>query len=209
MAPRIGVLAYGSLISEPGEELAALATERRGGIRTPFRVEFARKSSGRDGAPTLVPVDRGGAHVEATILVLGDGVSLEAARDMVYRRETGRVGNQDVRYRPDSSKPNQVYVEVLPNFAGLDWVLFTRIAANISDPTPKALAELAVASAKEAAGASRRDGISYLHEAIANGIRTPLSDAYRREVLSLTDAVALEDAWDKVSTPAPEPERNS
>jgi hypothetical protein len=55
--PRIGILAFGSLIGNPGDEIAALeiAAERRHGVLTPFPVEFARSSTKRGGAPTLVP----------------------------------------------------------------------------------------------------------------------------------------------------------
>jgi len=53
----IGILAYGSLIEEPGKEIEPLIRERRKGIKTPFSIEFARSSSTRDGAPTLVPVE--------------------------------------------------------------------------------------------------------------------------------------------------------
>lgn len=56
----IGILAFGSIINEPGEELAAAVT-RRIEVETPVAVEFARSSRTRDGAPTLVPVNRGAA----------------------------------------------------------------------------------------------------------------------------------------------------
>jgi len=112
---RIGVLAYGSLVEDAGAELEEATAERRSGVRTPFRVEFARHSSGRDGAPTLVPVTQGGAYVEAAIIVLKPGMSLDQAQDMVYRREIDRVGQAN-RYKPDPEKANQVYVEVLPNW---------------------------------------------------------------------------------------------
>ena len=66
----IGILAYGSLGDDPGAEIGSLVAERIGGVRTPFRVEFARQSRTRGGAPTLVPVSEGGASVEAKVLVL-------------------------------------------------------------------------------------------------------------------------------------------
>ena len=56
----IGVLAYGSLITDPGSELVAITLAVTKDVLTPFSVEFARKSRKRCGAPTLVPVDHGG-----------------------------------------------------------------------------------------------------------------------------------------------------
>ena len=55
---KIAILAYGSLIDEPGEELENCIVNRLGPILTPFKVEYARSSRTRGGAPTLVPVDR-------------------------------------------------------------------------------------------------------------------------------------------------------
>jgi hypothetical protein len=52
---KIGILAYGSLIDNAGEEIAPLIVERIECF-TPFKIEFARLSSTRSNAPTLVPV---------------------------------------------------------------------------------------------------------------------------------------------------------
>lgn len=195
MAGHIGVLAYGSLIDNPGEELAQAESERRSGLRTPFRVEFARSSRGRGGAPTLVPVTVGGDHVEATVIMLRSGISLADARDIVYRREIDKVGELSYRYHPDPKKKEQVYVESLQSFADTEWVLYTRIEANIQGASPDELADLAIASAAGPAGVERRDGISYLRSALANGVRTPLSGAYRDAILKATKSKSLEDAW--------------
>lgn len=58
---RIAILAYGSLIEDPGKELQPLISERIEDVETPFSIEFARSSRSRDGGPTLVPVEVGGA----------------------------------------------------------------------------------------------------------------------------------------------------
>lgn len=92
----IGVLAYGSLITNPGPELQAVTVGRIDNVLTPFRVEFARSSTGRSGAPTLVPVDEGGAYVRAVILEVN--VSTDEAADIVYRREINKAGSGK-RYR--------------------------------------------------------------------------------------------------------------
>ena len=65
--PSVGILAYGSLIEDRGPEIAAAKARIEPGVRTPFKVEFARTSSTRGGAPTLVPVSIGGEHVLAGI----------------------------------------------------------------------------------------------------------------------------------------------
>ena len=38
----IGILAYGSLIEDPGTEIKPIIRERKEGITTPFSIEFAR-----------------------------------------------------------------------------------------------------------------------------------------------------------------------
>src|SRR5262249_52648561 len=50
----IGILAYGSLINDPGVEIEPLIVERIS-TRTPFPVEYARLSKSRGGGPTVVP----------------------------------------------------------------------------------------------------------------------------------------------------------
>jgi hypothetical protein len=83
----IGILAFGSLIQDPGPELEARIVMR---IKTPtpFPVEYARISGNtRGGAPTLVPHDSG-SPVSAEIFVLDDAVSVDEARNMLWRLET-------------------------------------------------------------------------------------------------------------------------
>jgi hypothetical protein len=141
----IGVLAYGSLISNPGPELQAVTVGRKGNVLTPFRVEFARSSTGQGGAPTLVPVDEGGAHVRAVILELS--VSADEAADIVYRREINEVGSGK-RYREHpSDRKGVVRIDSYQGLEGFDLVLSTRLDANIDPLTADVLAELAIASA--------------------------------------------------------------
>ena len=60
---KIGIFGFGSLIADPGEELAN-ATVSRLEAETPFAIEYAHSSTHtRSGAPTLVPVKSGGAKV--------------------------------------------------------------------------------------------------------------------------------------------------
>lgn len=83
----IGILAYGSLIGNPGKDIEPLIRERRVKVETPFCVEFAHKSRKRSDAPTVIPVENGGCRVLATILVLDAGISLEKAEDLLWRRD--------------------------------------------------------------------------------------------------------------------------
>lgn len=195
MSLNVGVLAYGSLINDPGEEIDQVVVDRVHPVETPFPVEFAHRSRGRDGAPTLVPVEDGGAPVQATLLVLSTDVSLEDAKDMLYRRETDSVGDENKTYPPPPSATNPVIVEVINDFEELDHVLYTRISADISDRTPENLANLAIESAVGDAGAEQRDGITYLREAIDADIETPLSEKYRQEILGRTETSDLNEAW--------------
>lgn len=194
----IGVLAYGSLISNPGEELAAVIRGRVPGVKTPFTVEFSRTSRVRDGAPTLVPVLHGGGHVCGVLLVLDERTREEAARDMLYRRERNRVGTGDTYAEMDAADPDAAVVNRLTGFGGLDVVLHAALRPNIEDPTPARLAELALESVRAPAGLLRRDGINYLLRAKEDGICTPLMPDYEREILRRTGTRALEEAWRRV-----------
>ena len=49
----VGILAYGSLIDEPGEEIDSATLAVNGPVLTPFKVEFARKSTTRASAPSF------------------------------------------------------------------------------------------------------------------------------------------------------------
>ena len=184
---RIGILAYGSLIDDPGEALSPLIVDVVRGVQTPFKVEFARKSRTRGDAPTLIPVRDGGDYVQAAILVVN--ASLESAKDMIWRRET-RSDDITKKYAvPDAGRPNAVRVEQLDGFAGMDAVLYTSIGANIDPLTAENLADLAITSVAKAA--PEKDGISYLIAAKRNGIVTALSAEYEARILSRAQAADL------------------
>jgi hypothetical protein len=196
----LGILAYGSLIDDPGDEIATLTVEiLQDGIITPFPVEFARSSRTRAGAPTLVPVTFGGTFIPARIFVLHERISEQEAGHMLWRRETRRNG-QD-QNSPTFSNPNseEVSIRKLTGFHGVNTVLYTRAVANISPLTPKRLAELALNSARRTEIAGKgRDGISYLMAVLRNGIRTELSGAYEEEVLRQAGATTLAEALNHI-----------
>lgn len=179
---RIGILAFGSLLNDLGSELDPLVEQRIENVLTPFNVEFARKSITRDGAPTLAPVDNGGAAVTGAVFRLKPGVSLEEARNMLWRRETGRIGS-GASYAYEMS--DGVEICSAENLAGVGTVLYAWPSANL-DVGPKKLAELAIASARAEAGDSLRDGINYLMNLKEAGIKTPLMDEYEKAILEAT-----------------------
>ncbi len=143
MASSIGILAYGSLIGNLGSEIGSKIVEVID-CHTPFDVEFARKSSSRSNAPTLVRFDKG-SYVSGKVLVVDLG--LQEAYDCLYRRETNRVGCKSKTYDHDSKMKGAVKIEILHEFEGIDSVLYADLPENIKDLTAEKLAHLAITSA--------------------------------------------------------------
>ena len=191
----IGILAYGSLIDDPGVEIEPLIISRIRDVDTPFSIEFARSSSTRDGAPTVIPVHDGGSPVKAQILVLSKELELEQAEDLLWRRET-RNEETDKHYsRPVSQSPNRMLVDKIEHWHDLEYVIYTQLGSNIVDLSAEKLADLAIQSAKGCAGNNFKDGISYLISIKKQGIVTSLSSDYEQEILKKTKSVSLEDAY--------------
>jgi hypothetical protein len=88
-----------------------------------------------------------------------------------------------------------VLVKTLTDFGGVGTVLHTDIAANIAPHTAEKLADLAIASAR--VQGDGRDGITYLKDALANGIETPLSAAYAAAIMRRLNASDLDEALTK------------
>ena len=196
--PRIAIIAFGSLIEDPGDEICPLLTDRINGVRTPFSIEFARTSSTRDGAPTLIPVDLGGSTVNAVLLVLDSAVGVGDAKSLLWRRETRRESSGERYARPTNPGPNHVLIECIPDFPGFEMALYTKIDANIAEPNADYLSDLAICSARAKAGADGKDGISYLASVIRQGITTPLLPAYRAAILRKTEARDLNEAHSRI-----------
>ena len=188
MASSVGILAYGSLIGDPGSEIGSKIVEVID-CCTPFKVEFARKSSGRSNAPTLVRFNKGGCVCGKVLVV---DLDLQEAYDCLYRREINCVGCKSKIYNHDSKKGDAVKIGILHEFKGIDSVIYANLPANIKDLTAGNLAHLAITSAKKRCDG--RDGISYLINAKCAGIKTPLSDEYEAEILKLTKTTSLCDA---------------
>lgn len=103
---KVGILAYGSLITDPGPEIGP-QIRMRIKLQTPFPVEYGRLSQKRGGAPTLVPHPHG-APVSGEILVLDDSVSIDEACHMLWRRERRRTGSGEQYV--EGSSPNRTHV---------------------------------------------------------------------------------------------------
>jgi len=84
----VGILAFGSLIDDPGPEIEAAIIGRKLNVRTPFGVEYARSSVTRRGAPTPVPLPKGGTPVTAQILLVN--FSEREAKESLWRREINK-----------------------------------------------------------------------------------------------------------------------
>jgi rhodanese-related sulfurtransferase len=171
---RIGILAYGSLLHAPGPELEALIVARSA-RRTPFGVEYGRRSRRWNGGPVLVPHPDGGP-VDGAVLILAPGVTLGEAADALARREGCRPGG---------------IVEAPLGDPGLI-ALSASLPRNLtpSAMTPDALADAALASV----GEHPRNGIAYLRGALRAGIVTPRTREYARAVLARAGARTLEEA---------------
>src|SRR5262245_40196043 len=195
---RIGILAFGSLIGNPGNEIAALeiAAERKRGMLTPFPVEFARSSTKRGGAPTLVPYPNGG-RVNAEVIVVE--ATEQLAKDALWRRETDNLDSKCGYREPTNPSTNTLVIKSFENFEGLPLVLAAFFAANIEHPTPTRLANLAIQSARDRTVRLGRDGISYLIEVKRYGIVTPSSPNYEREILRITGTATLVEARAKLT----------
>jgi hypothetical protein len=192
---KIGILAFGSLIKDPGAELLPKIGMRIT-TQTPFPVEYGRLSGKtRGGAPTLVPHESG-APVSAEILVLDDDVSSEEARNMLWRRERRQEGTGETYSR--GTGDNCVVVEEFHDDPCVATVLYTDFnpSGKIPHPTVADLAKKAIASV--AAAPAGMDGITYLMNAIRSGIETPLTADYKAEILKQTVTLTLDDALKEV-----------
>ena len=188
----LGVMVYGSFMGDPGNELLQSIVKRIPVI-TPFKVEYARKSKNRSDAPVLVPVNKGGAAVNAEILILKPDISLDKAYDMLYRRAINFVDEDSIQYKDKDKHENSgLTINKLTQVNQIETVLYTSFAPNIqnilNDQTSliekgKILAYFAIESVNMNTFCSKRDGIRCLIEDIANGVRTPLTQPYENEIL--------------------------
>jgi len=193
MTQEIGILAFGSLIGDPGPEIAQATVRKIPDVVTPFGVEFARRSDvTRAGAPTVVPVLTGGSPVKAQLIVLN--ITEQEAKDRLWRRETRRTEGK-YTHRPKPG-PNTLIIDAYPRVGGVSVALAARLPANIEPLTPEELARLAIESAHKLTNGL--DGISYLINVKREGIVTPLMPMYEAEILRRSGARNLEEALAKI-----------
>ena len=193
---KIGILAYGSLIDDPGIELEPLIKQRIRNVLTPFKVEFARKSKKRGYGPTLIPVEDGGTYINAEILILKKEVTEIEVKNLIWRRETNNI-NSGKQYNPPKNQTiNTVLVKKIDNFKGIKAVFYTHIDSNIEDLNPSELARLAIESVKKSK--VDMDGIAYLINIKKYGIKTPLMKQYESEIHKLTETESLNFALKKL-----------
>jgi hypothetical protein len=132
------------------------------------------------------------------VLVLDDGVDLQLAKDLLYRRERWLVGRA-------ISAQGVKWIKTLDEVWGLSACVYTALEANLQPRSPERMAELAIKSAAAPSGGSRRDGISYLEAQKLRGMATPMMPAYEAEVLRRTNAQNLAMAWQHVRSGAQPP----
>lgn len=206
-----GILAYGSLISDPGKEIEQAMSDHGDDpvdVLTPFRVEFARKSSKRGKAPTLVPF-ASGKRVKGKVLAVN--LPEVSGANILYRREMNEVGTTlvyeggPISYYDADSDMQKIYdasptenIIGLKNFEGFSKVLFARFHPNIEKPNAKELARLAIDSVANLNYKKGRDGISYLILVKQNGIITGLSPDYEKEILRKKESCCLEQALERI-----------
>jgi hypothetical protein len=181
----LAILAYGSLLHSPGA-LGPLIT----GVvpcRTPFPVEYGRASQRWNGGPVLVP-HAGGAPVDGGLLLLAEHLELGEAADLLAERE-GLLSSRGI-----------LQVEV-PGQERL--VLTCSLPRNLPEPdmAPEALARRAVASVH---ADGRLNGVRYLAAALAAGVVTPRTPAYRDALLDAAGATTLEEAERVLALPRSE-----
>lgn len=191
----IGILAYGSLIADPGWEILEQTSNLMRTVETPFPVEYARRSKTRANAPTLVPVPFGkGDPVQAAVIVLKKEILLQQAMDILYRREIHRIGDtHKVYHEPDSQDTNKMRIVQLHEFAEIDTVLYTKLATNFQPilddeyndhQKSDLLCTAACESLTEETFHTCQDGIHYLNAAIHSGVKTRLTELYAQAVLN-------------------------
>lgn len=190
----IGILAFGSLIDNSGQEVSELEIKRIA-CETPFNVEFARTSSTRGNAPTLVPVEMGGQKVKAVIIVLKPDTDINTAKSILWRRELHKTNRTENYTHSNNPNPNKVVIKTLTDFMNVQTVLYTSIGCNITQPlASELLAAFSINSILSKAGQEEKDGLRYLLSAKRNGIVTTLSEDYENQILIKTETKCLEQA---------------
>ena len=136
--------------------------------------------------------------MDGEILVLNDADSVDEARNMLWRRERSIEGSGKT-YEEGNGK-NNVLVREWADSPWVEHVLYTDFHPEGKVATPQAaeLATKAIQSVKTAKPAM--DGITYLKNNLASGIKTKLTADYEAEILRQTKTNSLEEALRKAKT---------
>ena len=192
----IGILAYGSLITHPGQEIASVLDHVIPDVMTPFPVEYARKSGTRAGAPTLVPVPIGcGTPVKAVVLVLKKYTRKKKAQNFLYRRELHQEGDLEVIYddQVQRQKRDAMVIETMKNQFGLSVIYYTSLKPNFTEildtkrtqeEKVELLVRAAIDSVTQETYKKGMDGIQYLADNIEAGVVTALTEPYAQAILN-------------------------
>jgi hypothetical protein len=172
--PQIAIVAYGSLIYEPGEALAELVQETEP-YRTPFSVEYGRQSKKWGGGPVLT-VDPRGEPVDGQRMILKPGLTLGEVIDVLAAREG------------IPSAHGIIEIESPGALTELTCALPRNLEAD--DMAPAALAARAASSVSNGA----LNGVAYLRGAVGVGVRTARTDEYVAALLETSGGGDLFDA---------------
>jgi hypothetical protein len=178
----IAILAYGSLLTHPGEWLGR---EMRSLVRceTPFGVEYlGRAQKGRGGAPTLIRSE-GSNPVRGGLFVLADADTPQHLQVAVTKL-AARERTTDLRnIRTD--------LEMLGHR-----VIYSDFSSQFKDPSADELADAAIDSVAKCvvAGYPFMNGIRYLSENIEWGVITQLTGSYRAALLDKMKSQSLDEA---------------
>jgi hypothetical protein len=198
---KVGILAFGSLIDNPGQEIKDIEIGRID-CTTPFNVEFARISSTRNNAPTLIPIldNSKGKKVNAKIILIEDEIDLESAKSILWRRECHKTDKTKIYTKPDNPTPTDVMIGELDNFCNVEKVIYTYFLLQdvYEELNPIRLADFAIDSILSEAGVKEKDGIRYLLSIKLNDIKTEFSEEYEKQILIKTETHSLSEAIEKL-----------
>ncbi|NLI41167.1 MAG: hypothetical protein GX421_08325 [Caldisericales bacterium] len=191
----IGILAYGSLITHPGQEIESVLDHVIPDVMTPFPVEYARRSRSRAGAPTLVPVSAGcGTPVNAVVLVLKKYTRKKKVLNFLYRRELHQEKDLTVIYddQAQRQKRDALVIESIQKQFGLPMVYYTAFKPNFTkiidvnrsqEEKADLLAQAAIESITHETFEKSLDGVHYLADNINAGVVTALTEPYAQAIL--------------------------
>jgi cation transport regulator ChaC len=172
----LAIFAYGSLLSDPGEKIAARIIARVP-YPSPWPIEYARRATMRGHGPTLVIHETGGI-VQGQLLVLDlEAKALEELREWLWERE---------------GRPPRERLKAM-ECGRFGCVLYCDLESTLRDEeiNPDSLAAFAIASVRQSPA---RNAIRYLAQNIEQGIITPLTCTYHDAILRLTGTIDLREA---------------